>query len=101
MSGYARVFPCPEAVYVRFENAGSRSKFDPLRDRFNQCFRLKHWDDKRRAWQLPLAELSSLVSFCQATFGPNGCVLEDSTHHPQSQDANSMGYSHVDGSAPL
>jgi len=76
MFGFARIIVSNGSLGVRFENVGTRSKFNLIMDRFNQSFPLKEWDATNRVWQIPSGDLQQLVVFCASTFGAKGYSVE-------------------------
>jgi len=64
----AKIWVANDSLFVRFEKVGSKSKFDLIRVRWQTAFPQSFWNEHYHAWELPIANLNDVKTFCEKMF---------------------------------
>jgi hypothetical protein len=64
----AKIWIVNNSLLVRFEKIGSKSRFDLIRVRWQMAFPQSSWNEYYRAWELPVANLNDVKTFCEKMF---------------------------------
>lgn len=64
----AKIWVTDNSLFVRFEKIGSKSRFDLIRNRWQAAFPQSSWNEQLRAWELPVANMDDVKSFCEKMF---------------------------------